>query len=240
MKKLSTVLAACMFAGFVSAQVESQNVVGYSSVAIGATKPFMLGSNFEKVTTTTGEGVTFSSLVPSIGFEDFDNIQVGVANALGVIEFTSYLYLTFNDPVGWYLDDGVTYAGNEPLPAGAAVWMVLASSQNVTANGQVRKSSTAFSFEANKATMTSSAYPIPFNPNNCVWTGTQDFDNIQVGLADEFGVLQFTSYLYLTFNDPVGWYLDDGVTYAGDIAPVGAGFWVLMQGAVGMTQASPL
>ena len=131
MKKLSTVLAACMFAGFVSAQVESQNVVGYSSVAIGATKPFMLGSNFEKVTTTTGEGVTFSSLVPSIGFEDFDNIQVGVANALGVIEFTSYLYLTFNDPVGWYLDDGVTYAG-DIAPVGAGFWVLMQGAVGMT------------------------------------------------------------------------------------------------------------
>lgn len=240
MKKLSTVLAACMLAGFVSAQVESQNVVGYSSSALGAGKLFMLGSNFEKVTTTTGEAVTLSSLVPSVAFEDFDAIFVGVADEFGVVQFTTYSYLTFNDPAGWYADDNVTYAGNVSLPAGVSVWMQLASAQNVTANGQVRKASTGFSFAATKLTMTSSAYPIPFNPNTCVWTGAQDFDSIFVGVADAFGVVQFTNYFYLTFNDPAGWYADDNVTYAGDIAPVGAGFWVQTQGDVTMTQPSPL
>lgn len=229
-----------MLAGFVSAQVESQNVVGYSSSALGAGKLFMLGSNFEKVTTAIGEGVTFSSLVPSVGFEDFDAIFVGVADEFGVVQFTNYAFLTYNDPAGWYASDGVTYAGDVTLPAGASVWMQLTSAQNVTANGQVRKTSTGFSFVATKLTMSSSAYPVPFNPNACVWTGVQDFDAIFVGVADEFGVVQFTNYAYLSYNDPAGWYAEDGVTYAGDIAPVGAGFWVQTQGDVTMTQASPL
>lgn len=242
MKKLVSAFAVCLLAGFVSAQstVESLNVVGYSAAPLSGSDLFMFGSNFEKVGSTIGEAVTLSSLAPSSGFEDFDNIQVAVADGLGGVNFTQYFYLTYMDPAGWYADDVTTYAGDVQLPAGASVWMLLATTQDVTASGQVRSTDTAFTFEANKLTMTSSAYPIPYNPNTCVWTDAQDFDNIQVGVADGLGGVNFTQYFYLSYMDPAGWYADDVTTYAGDIAPIGAGFWVLTQGDVTMTQPSPL
>lgn len=240
MKKLLTACAACVLAGMVSAQVESVNVVGYSSTVLESSKLFMLGSNFEKVGTTIGEGVTLADLVASSGFEDFDNIQVGVADESGVVHFTNYYYLSYMDPAGWYADDYSTYAGDEELPAGVSVWMLLATGQDVTTSGQVRSTETQFTFAANKLTMTSSAYPIAFKPNDCTWTGVQDFDNIQVGVADVNGVVQFTNYYYLSYMDPAGWYQDDYSTLAGEIAPTGAGFWVLTAGAVTMTQPSPL
>jgi len=243
MKKMMTVLAACAVTSLALADsgVVSANVVGYNTVSLGANKLYMFGSNFEMVTNTSGHAVTLASLKASIGFEDLDTIQTGVADLSGKVVFTDYVYLSFMDPVGWYASDYSTYAGNVEIPAGVSVWMSLNTAQNVTSSGQVRPTSTVFTFLAGKLTMAASAYPIPFNPNvSCVWSGVQDLDNIQTGLANASGKVIFTDYVYLSFMDPAGWYASDYSTYAGNIVGVGQGFWANMQGTVTLTQSSPL
>lgn len=62
MKKLSTAFAACMLAGFVSAQVESQNVVGYNTVIVPAGQEYqILGCGLKTVVGSTN----------TIGIQDF-------------------------------------------------------------------------------------------------------------------------------------------------------------------------
>lgn len=236
MKKLMTALAVCLAAGFVAATgggVVSSNIVGYVNTSHESNKLFMLGSNFEKIG-ISGNSITFGSLVGSVGFEDLDNIQVGVANVTGGIDFTDFFYLGGM----WVESDYTTPANDVEFPAGISVWLILNTAQKVTQSGQVRTGSTLFNFQANKLTLTSSAYPVPFNPNasSCVWSGLQDTDNIQVGVANASGGLDFTDYFYLGSQ----WVESDYTTTAGVIAPAGAGFWVLTQGDATLTQSSPL
>jgi len=250
MKKLMAVLAICAVAGYVAAQtVVSGNIVGYSSSYV-TNQLSMFGMNFQGLG-TNGPSLTLSGLNPdpNIGFADLDTIETGLADENGVVQFTSYFYMGADiapADAGWYESDYSTYAGNQAIPLGSSIWVQLASAQNVLVAGQVSASSVTQNFVANALTMSSSAFPVAFNPNDssCTWSGVQDLDQIQVGVPDQNGVVQFTTYFYMGLDiapGAAGWYESDYSTYVSSpIVPVNGGFWVLTQGTASLVQTSPI
>ena len=82
MKKLMTAFAVCVFAGLGSAQIESQNIVGYNSVTIEK-KWTIMAVNFENV---SGGAISLQDAVPYAegmtkgnNIANADNIQIQTA-----------------------------------------------------------------------------------------------------------------------------------------------------------------
>lgn len=238
MKKTMITLAA-MFAATVTMAAVTSQVVGYSSTGLGASKLYMLSTaGFEKV---GGGNLTLGDIASALSFEDDDNIQFGLANEDGAVEFTDYFYISWQDPAGWYASDYSTLANDVEIPVGESVWINRASAADVTVSGAVNAAATTeLSFLAGKLTLASSAYPVPFAPNSYVWTGLADDDNIQVGLANETGEVEFTDYFYISWQDPAGWYASDYSTLAGEICNVGQGFWIKTAGDATVAQPNPI
>eukprot|EP00825_Cyclidium_porcatum_P004604 TRINITY_DN1217_c0_g1_i6.p1 TRINITY_DN1217_c0_g1~~TRINITY_DN1217_c0_g1_i6.p1 ORF type:complete len:323 (+),score=-20.03 TRINITY_DN1217_c0_g1_i6:845-1813(+) len=99
MKKLVTAFAACIVAGLVSAQVESQNVVGYMSLTIPATQWTLLGLPFKSVGDTNGISVQSFFVDPiGTGFKaganaaSADNLMFWAWTGSSYTYFSLYLY----------------------------------------------------------------------------------------------------------------------------------------------------
>ncbi len=177
MKKLSTAFAACMLAGFVSAQVESQNIVGYNTVTLSQ------GYNLVAVNFGTvggGLGLTLQTLFPT------------TTNGVLLAGFTGGSAATgdniaFYDPIAgytvYYLYKGaktsdtknykwVTAAGvvadDTPVASGTAFWFkkVAAGNLDATVAGEAANDvSTTMLVKPGYNTFTS-VYPIEWNPND--------------------------------------------------------------------------
>lgn len=259
MKKLVTAFAACALAGAVFAQVESVNVVGYTSTGLNASRFFMYGMNFDKV---GGGDLKVSDLIPSVGWTtDQDQIQIANVNpTTGIIEFDIYTYfnydpnyVNFDDPEGWYDASGTKVNDTLSLSAGLGFWIKTATEQTVTVAGQVvSDAAVSFTATANRFMMVANAYPVALNPNTdfVVTAGgfTTDLDQIQVANVNQTtGLIEFDIYTYfnydpnyVNFDDPEGWYDASGTKVSTDIIPANTGFWFKAANAVTFEIASPL
>jgi hypothetical protein len=241
-----------------SAQVYSQNVVGYNTIQIAADEASMIAFNYEEVGKTSG--IALKDLVPDQPFLDGDQIQVAYIDPedpLKALKFAAYTYYTqdyldnnigFGDE-GWN-DGSIQNQDDLVFQPGSGVWILLNGERTITVAGQVKPNGNAYSFGAGEAKMIGAGFPIPFNPNTCVWNGIQDGDQIQVVYIDPedpLKALKFTAYTYYTqdyldnnigFGDE-GWN-DGSMALAGQILGIGKSCWVLTQGTTTMTMASPL
>jgi len=226
MKKLMTAFAACMIAGLVSAQVYSQNVVGYQTVA-GAYGFTVLAPTFVSVGDTLGQ-FTYSQITGE--FLDGDNIQIFDLN--GDVTTTVYwltaagIYGVSAD--GWYADNYSTPVGDTVVPAGTAFFVSMANGGNIVIAGQVSKSAIVTPTVAGfVATGNSRPYNITYG--DIVGAGLTDGDNIQI--FDANGDVVTTVY-YLSaagiYGVPAdGWYADNySTSVATTVVPAGTGFFL--------------
>eukprot|EP01155_Anaeramoeba_flamelloides_P026034 Anaeramoba_flamelloidesa816258_221.p2 GENE.a816258_221~~a816258_221.p2 ORF type:complete len:146 (+),score=10.19 a816258_221:507-944(+) len=128
MKKLMTVCAACMVAGMVSAQVESQNIVGYQTASTDQSL-YLVGYNFQAV---GGGNELITDAFPKENFNaDKHPADGGAGDQLLV--YVDGAYTTYNLCDGYYAGTyyavidgwvkGVEFSTTtEVIPAGAAFW----------------------------------------------------------------------------------------------------------------------
>ena len=222
-----------------SAQVYSENIVGYNTVVPDG--PYsMVGISFAEC---AGGSLMLEKLTGT--FSSGDEIQIPYTTENG-FDFVSYQYLTMdNDGMdnGWY-DLGWDYVGDTvQLPQGSAVWYYSASgSGNVSVSGEVSKLPFSQTF-SDPYTMVASGFPVAFNPNDAQFSWSMSSgDEIQVPYTTENG-FDFVSYQYLTMdNDGMddGWYDLGWGLLEGNIVSVGQGFWVYSQNGGSVTEVSPI
>ena len=243
MKELVTVFAACAIAGAVVAA--DSNVVGYNTLPPDG--PWsMLGISF---TECAGGALKLDKLEGA--FTSGDQIQVPFTMSDGFTpDFVTYQYLTEADDLvdadGWY-DGGWSYIGDTvELSQGEGVWYYSASGiKGVTVAGEVSKNVFSKTF-VEPFTMTSSGFPVKFNPNaaNFTWSMSSG-DQIQIPFTMSDGFTpDFITYQYLTESEDLvdvdGWYDGGWALVDNVIADVGQGFWVYSQNGGSVTSTSPI
>ena len=246
MKKLMIAGVAGLCAA-VTFGLESANVVGYNTLNTGDTFQ-MLGSSFAGVGTNV-DGFTLESLQGN--FADEDAIQVSYMDDDGIVQFTTYQYLTVDgfgmDADGWY-DGNYELANETMIPRGSAVWFISSEPKSIQTSGEVATGDTIHAAFTEQYSMICSAYPVAFNPNasSVTWSGLVDEDEIQVAYVDSDGIVQFNVYQYLTVDgfgmDADGWYDGNYELVSEPIAEVGQGFWLILSdfANVTLTEKSPI
>lgn len=238
MKKMMTAFAACMIAGLVSAQVESQNIVGYQTKTVPA--------GFTAVSPTFltpgGAAITFSAITGTFGWGD----QLQFFDAAGNVNFFATWCLADIDGVpsdGWYSVDGAVYTSlaDTQIPAGQAFFASLSSEGSITVSGEVGTSDvTVTSVEG--FVLTGNCTPVSVKYGDLVCTDIGWGDQIQ--FFDESGNVVFFATWCLADIDGVpadGWYSVDGAVYtslATTEIPAGQGFF-LSTAAAGATVKIP-
>jgi hypothetical protein len=269
MKNLVTAFAACMIAGLVSADgVESQNVVGYTTVDIAANTFSMVGVQFEAV---GGGSNTIQNLFaePSegafkggAGVADSDYLQVW--NTSGY--YVQYYFGDWSGAYGtqydnkWYKDGNDAEPTTDKLAPGAAVWFSRTGvATSATMSGQVVTSATnTVVLAANTYTMFSNPYPIALSLADKTAGGTVDWINSGLkggsGVADADYIQIWNTagyYVQYYFGDWSGaygaaydkqWYKDgDDASPTTDSIAVGGAAWIYHAGsALNLGIPSPL
>ena len=243
MKKLVIAFVACALAGLASAQVYSQNIVGYNKVVPDGSYS-MVGVSF---TECLGGVRTLDTLNGT--FSSGDQIQIPYTLVDGIqYDFITYQYLTLDDDGmddGWYDGDWSPVGDTVELPQGSAVWYYSASgSGDVTVSGEVSKLPFAKTF-TDPYTMEAVGFPVAFDPNDPKFTWSMSSgDQIQVPYTLVDGIqYDFVTYQYLTLdNDGMddGWYDGDWNLLEGNIADVGQGFWIYAPNGGSVTEISPV
>ncbi len=158
MKKLVTAFAACALAGLAFAQVESVNIVGYSTASLAAGYN-MIGVNFEAVGATDGK-VSIQDLVSATGLTGVDWGTVSGGDQLLIWDASNQFYPVFYSWTGADADTalGTTGVNNKwvdlgtfdgtaatvptlLVPAGSAAWIVRTSgtAASLVFSGQVKQ-----------------------------------------------------------------------------------------------------
>jgi len=134
MKKLMTAFAACMFAGLVSAQVESVNIVGYSTINVPA------GSSIIAPTFTTvgGDGteLTLGMVTPSAEFdaELGTGSTVQFINADGSWGVLAEYWANYG---GWFVAGTEDLINDTVVPKGGAVYVSSAADATFMCAGEI-------------------------------------------------------------------------------------------------------
>jgi hypothetical protein len=118
-----------------SAQVYSENIVGYATKDLNASQFFMYGMNFEK---ELGGDKVIGDLIPSVGWNsDVDQIQIANVNPeTGIINFDIYTYYDYDpnwggaaNSEGWYDIEYNKVDKTLSLSAGLGFWIYTATDQ---------------------------------------------------------------------------------------------------------------
>ncbi len=247
MKKLITAaMALALVAGMASAQVDSENVVGYSTLTIHPGYN-MIAVNWDVVgAPATGIGVQdlfdTSALTGGLGASVGDNISIHNAETGGF----ATLYLYDGGDSGYNDNDGLWIEGVDPstrvLNNGAAFWFYSRASvaTNVTVAGQVPVDASLTRTVLPGYNMFASGFTA-----DMVLNGTYDWaaagatgglgasvgDNISIHDGETGGFT--TLYLYdggeSGYNDNDGLWIEGTEPTARTIA-VGQGFWYFSRG----------
>lgn len=244
MKKLVTAMAACALAGAVFAQVQSVNIVGYTTETTPVASYKMLGVVFTPVGDPSGTS-SFTSLVTG-AFAAGDEVQFLLAN--GTYKVLNYYvgnlisadFTQFN-LTGWgqggIQADHLLKSGEAFwIKTGAAVGVVQAGQVQIAANNQITTPAAAY-------TMVSAPYPVGYNLSALTFTGVQAGDEAQFLLANgtykvfNYYVGNLISSDFTQFN-LTGW--GQGGIQADQAIASGEGFWVKTAAATTITFTSPL
>ncbi len=255
MKKLLTVCAACMVAGMASAQVESQNIVGYMS-------PDMVGSTFNMYSVpfdeVGGGGISLNDLtgdfVGGATVSTSDTIKIWDATAGGYA--TYYLYDKAGTPASYYgwwnVSGGDSFDVDYPtgLPAGSTFWLKSTSLLDgaVTVAGEVGTNAvTDVVITGGTFSMVANPYPVAFSLNStadCDWLGDGATGGATVSTSDTIKIWDATAggyvtyYLYNKAGTPASytgwWNVSGGDSFDTDYPtglPAGTAFWYKSIGA---------
>lgn len=220
MKKLMTAFAGCMIAGFLSAAVESQNIVGYQTLA-GNTGFTVVAPTFVTVGGVSQQ-LTFSSIQGA--FTATDNLQF--FNAAGDVTTTVYwLDDTFGVATGWYAEDFSTSLADQTVPAGTAFFVSMAAGGNIVMAGQVEKAAVTVT-AVSGFTAVGNARPYDITFGDLASNGLTATDNIQ--FFNEAGdVIRTVYWLDDSFGVAPGWYAEDfSTSVAADPIAAGQGFFL--------------
>jgi len=254
MKKLVTALALCA-AVSAYAQVESANIVGYTTVPTLAGTYTMIGGQFEGV---GGGGMPIQSIkgsfVGGAGVADSDNLLVWANGA--------YKYYFFGNWSGvwgaeydnlWYWENDDANPTEDLLMPGQGLWFLSRSGSAGTATfaGQVKLNSTNLSVLANTYTLFSNPYPVELSINSANFTVSSAQGGAGVADSDNLLVWSNGVYKYYFFGNWAGvwgaeydnlWYWEnDDANPTTDKFQVGQAAWYLRRGtATTMSFTSPL
>eukprot|EP00825_Cyclidium_porcatum_P004605 TRINITY_DN1217_c0_g2_i1.p1 TRINITY_DN1217_c0_g2~~TRINITY_DN1217_c0_g2_i1.p1 ORF type:complete len:253 (+),score=10.93 TRINITY_DN1217_c0_g2_i1:747-1505(+) len=241
MKKLMTAFAACMIAGLVSAQVTSQNIVGYHSLALlhGFN---MVGVDFQVVGGTTTSEITIDEFIDSTNLtagEDDSNSDLIYVYRNGDY-LPTYFLLDAGDGLKVWYDADSNPAGT--LRNGDGVWIKILNpvGVNVTMAGQVPSAATAVKINHGVFNMVANPFPMEWDLTS---TTMVNWNTLVGPVAGEDDSNSDLMYVYsLTTGDylPTYFLLDAGdgvrVWYDADsnlpvpLAP-GQGFWYYSRGS---------
>jgi len=242
MKKLMTALAACVFAGAVFAQVESLNIVGYTTTGLA-------GGTFNQYPVQFGTvggggfnlngGALQGDLFAAEGSGDADQILIWepATSSYGV-------YYLYSDGLWYNFLTDVLFEVDYPagLPAGTAFWYVSqAAGGQAVFSGEVPLTATLTkSVTGGTFNMLCQPYPVAAKLNDstqCDWVACGAFAAEGSGNADQILIWEpaTSSYgVYYLYSDGL-WY--NFVTDAAfevdypDGLPVGTAFWYSSKGA---------
>lgn len=234
MKKLMTAFAACMLAGFVSAQITSLNIVGYQTLS-GNEGFTVVAPTF---ITTAGAAQTFTYSSIQGTFQVTDNLQF--FDSLGNVNFTAiWLNEDAGKTPGWYdSSDWDVSLTDATLPAGSAFFAQLAAAGSIMFVGEVDKAATVIT-AGEGFTVMGNCRPYGVKYSALVATGLQVTDNLQY--FDPIGNVNFTAiWLNEDAGKTPGWYdsSDWDVSLADVEIPAGQGFF-LQCAAAGATVTIP-
>lgn len=254
MKKLVTALALCAsFSAF--AQVESANIVGYTTVPTLAGTYTMIGGQFEGV---GGGGMPVQSIkgsfVGGTGLVDSDNLLVWSNGS-----YKSYFFGNWAGAYGAEYDNLWYWGGDDANPStdvimpGQGLWFLSRSGSAGTAtfSGQVKVNNTNLSVLANTYTLFSNPYPTEVAINSASFavtgatggTGLVDSDNLLVWANGSYKSYFFGNWAgaYGAEYDNLWYWGGDDANPTTDTFKVGQAAWYLRRGAATtMSFVSPL
>lgn len=241
MKKLMTAFAVCMMAGLVSAQVESQNIVGYSTSALKGATFNMFSVQFG---TVGGGGFNINSGALSgdlLGAEsNTDADQVQIWDPLTSSYAVYYLY---SDGFWYNFNTDAAFQADYPtgLPAGTAFWyMAKGADGSATFAGEVPSTATVTkAITGGTFNMITFPYPVNAKLNDtaqCNWVAcgankaesNTDADQVQIwdAATSSYGVYYlYSDGLWYNFNTDAAFDAD----YTAGL-PVGTAMWYLAKG----------
>jgi len=215
MKKSMTAVAACLIAGMVSAQIESQNIVGYTTSVIDSATWYQMASTFVPVLGTANDGKAINDVFTT-GFEAGDKLYVWNQEQQ---KYDPYVWMTapldenFEPTVaGWADDTEMRTAAI--LKIGQSVFMrkLSAGSTSVTFSGQVEVD---LSTTIPSATWVQVSLPYPVSValnDEITWTGFAAGDKVFVWNTAQ---QKYDPYIWMTapldenFEPTVAGWADD-------------------------------
>ena len=254
MKKIMFGLAAAI-AMVAAADIESSNIVGYTSKAVEAGKYYLIGVQFNKAGAEAGS-IDMNDLVSlSAGmnpgtydadFEGAPSIQVLSPSGAGYIPYYYISDATDDDdtPLGincWADSDGYQLKDADKLALGKGFWFKSDVAGTITIAGEVKAGADAVqAFPANQFYIMSNPFPVDFSLANLTTTGitpgTFDADfqgasEIQILSANGAGYIPYYYISDATDSDDeyVGyncWADSDGYILEGNQVKAGESFWI--------------
>jgi hypothetical protein len=232
MKKLVTAFAACALAGLVNAQVESVNIVGYTTTEVNSATWYQIASTFVPVGGLPTDGTPINDLFTT-GFENGDKIFVWNKTTQSYDEYT-WMDEPFDQdfniaPAGWA--DAGEMRTEEVLLVGQAVFLRKASAGATTIvfAGQVEADITTTVPSATWVQV-SLPYPVDVTLNDQIlWTGFVNGDKVFVW---NVATQSYDEYTWMDepfdqdFNvAPAGW-ADAGEMRTDVALPVGGAMFI--------------
>jgi hypothetical protein len=204
MKKLMMTAAVVACAGIVSAQVFSDNIVGYSQQTVPAGQLLIVSSQFGD--TTLGEAFTDVAA----------NSKAYIWNGSG------YIIGTFFAGYGWF-DSTFASLDATPLPGGTALWIEDAGAGSAPlALGEVPGAATIDVTLNNGLTMIANPYPVA--------TLVGDLPTAGLAGGEKIYIWTGSGYTIGTYFAGYGWF-DAGFASLDAIEiPVGQGVWLESSG----------
>jgi len=212
MKKLVLTAAVLGFAAsMASAQVYSQNIVGYSKTTLAAESFEIVSLQFSGTNGVTTLGDAFSGLS--------ENDVVFVWTGSGYTKYTYY----GPDPVdgGWF-NTKWEESNDVEIPAGAAVWLNALTVTDAVTAGQVPSDVSITVSVLAGFNLVSNPYPVAMKLSDLSAAGLSENDVVFVWTGSGY-----TKYTYYG-PDPVdgGWYDTKWQVSNDVVVPVGAGCWL--------------
>ena len=224
--------------------IESANIVGYTTQAVGDMKFAMVGVQFQGAGDANGE-IAINDFIKgdfaAVDYDDFDEFlttapEIQVWDGGG---YTFYYYLNAHNgyETGW-CDDWGDYSDAKFAP-GTAVWFrAKTGACTITTPGQVvSEDETTIVCTDKKFTMVANALPVALDLNDASQVTYNGLVAVDYDENDEFLTTApeiqvwdgggYTFYYYLNAHNgyEAGWCDDWGDLVSGAVIPVGRGFW---------------